>query len=54
MKDGQDGTELAPALSLLDGNKDVLTVDFDDFAEGKSLQRGVPVRYLETSRGGSR
>jgi len=51
MKDGQDGSEIAPTLSLQEGNEDVLQVLFDDFSDGNAVQRGVPVRYLETSKG---
>ena len=51
MKDGQDGSEIAPVLSLQEGNEDVLQVHFDDFSDGNAVQRGVPVRYLETSKG---
>jgi nitrate reductase / nitrite oxidoreductase, alpha subunit len=51
MKDGQDGSDLAPVLSLLDGGTEVLQVAFDDFADGKVVQRGVPIRYMETADG---
>ena len=55
MIDGQDGSVLAPALSLLDGIADghveVLQVAFDDFSGGQVARRGVPVRYLETVNG---
>ena len=51
MKDGQDGGELDPALSLLDSRDDILQVAFDDFGSGGSVKRGVPVKYLETESG---
>ncbi|HEY7744932.1 MAG TPA: nitrate reductase subunit alpha [Desulfuromonadales bacterium] len=51
LKDGQDGSEIAPSLTLLDGNDGVLKVAFDDFGGGQAVQRGVPVRYLETAQG---
>ncbi len=51
MKDGQDGSDLAPSLSLLDGNEAVLQVIFDDFSDGNCVRRGVPVRYIETGKG---
>jgi nitrate reductase alpha subunit len=51
LKDGQDGSEIAPSLTLLDGNDGVLKVAFDDFGDGQAVQRGVPVRYLETAQG---
>ena len=50
-KDGQDGSEIAPVLSLLDGKEDVLQVTFDDFGAEQTVQRGVPVRYLATLQG---
>ena len=51
MKDGQDGQELSPALSLLEGREGVLEVDFDDFGAGRATRRGVPVRYVQTLDG---
>ena len=51
MKDGQDGSDLAPVLSLLEGSDEVIQVSFDDFADNKTVQRGVPVRYLQTDTG---
>ncbi|MDW7645190.1 MAG: nitrate reductase subunit alpha [Desulfuromonadales bacterium] len=51
MKDGQDGQELSPALSLLEGREGVLEVDFDDFGAGRATRRGVPVRYVQTHDG---
>jgi nitrate reductase alpha subunit len=51
MKDGQDSSDLAPALSLLEGSDEVIQVSFDDFADSKIVQRGVPVRYLQTATG---
>lgn len=51
MKDGLDGTEITPILTLLESYTDVLQVDFADYAGGKTVKRGVPVRYLETEQG---
>lgn len=51
MKDGQDGSEIAPALTFLNAGDDVLQVAFNDFADDQSVQRGVPVRYLQTADG---
>ncbi len=51
MQDGQDGSAIAPALSLLEGREDVLQVTFDDFGTEQTVARGVPVRYLETGQG---
>ncbi len=51
MKDGQDGSPITPALSLLDDHDEVLQVTFDDFADDNTVTRGVPVQYLETENG---
>ncbi|MCP4543499.1 MAG: nitrate reductase subunit alpha [Chloroflexi bacterium] len=50
-KDGLDGAEIDPQLTLLDSNDEVLQVTFTEFADGSTIQRGVPVRYVETSDG---
>jgi len=51
MKDGRDGSDIHPALSLLESSDAVLRVSLDDFGAGTTVSRGVPVRYLETSGG---
>jgi nitrate reductase alpha subunit len=51
MQDGRDGSEIAPALSLLGSQEAVLQVAFDDFGADQAVLRGVPVRYLETAQG---
>jgi nitrate reductase alpha subunit len=51
LKDGLDGSEIAPSLSFLDRNDEVCSVVFTDFAEEKKARRGVPVRTLETAGG---
>ncbi|MCD6187493.1 MAG: nitrate reductase subunit alpha, partial [Desulfuromusa sp.] len=51
MKDGQDGSDIAPALSLLGNEAEVLEVSFDDFSNASRSSRGVPVQYLETADG---
>jgi nitrate reductase alpha subunit len=51
MKDGVDGSEIAPVLSLIDESDEVLQLGFSDFADDIVRRRGVPVRYLETTRG---
>lgn len=50
-KDGLDGSEIRAQLTFLDASDDQLSVSFAEFAEGKSFQRNVPVRYIETSEG---
>jgi nitrate reductase alpha subunit len=49
--DGLDGTELDPALSLLDGRDGELSVQFSDPASGRSYARQVPFRWVETTDG---
>ncbi len=51
LKDGLDGSEISPALTLLEKKGKAVSVRFDDFGEGKSLYRDVPVREIETSEG---
>ena len=51
LEDGVDGSPIVPRLSFLDNSEAVLQVGFDDFGEGQSLERGVPVRYLTTGDG---
>ncbi|NUN48748.1 MAG: nitrate reductase subunit alpha [Candidatus Brocadiae bacterium] len=51
MKDGLDGSEIAPALTFLEESDGVVQVRLDNFAEAKSLRRGVPVKRLVTADG---
>ncbi len=50
-KDGLDGSEIQSQLTFLGSADGQLTVSLSDFSAGKSLQRSVPVRYLETVSG---
>lgn len=51
LKDGKDGSEIKPALSLLDHKEDVLSVEFVEFGIDKKYTREVPVRYVTTKDG---
>jgi nitrate reductase alpha subunit len=51
LKDGLDGSEITPALSFLDSPDGVAQVRFDDFAQGRSIIRGVPVKRVATADG---
>jgi nitrate reductase alpha subunit len=51
LKDGLDGAAIDPQLTFLDAHDKVVQVAFQDFADGKTLQRGVPARYVETAGG---
>ncbi len=54
--DGLDGTSIDPRLTLLDGAEAKpsvreVGVELDDFAEGRAITRGVPVKELTTADG---
>ncbi len=51
LKDGVDGSKIDPTLSFLQGNDGEVLVRFDDFGEGSSVARGVPVKEIETKDG---
>jgi nitrate reductase / nitrite oxidoreductase, alpha subunit len=51
MKDGLDGAEIRPNLTLLDRHEQVVQVSFPEFAEERIARRGVPVRTVETAGG---
>ncbi len=47
MKDGVDGSELAPALTFLGSADDVLPLVFEEFSRHRDVERCVPVKYLD-------
>ncbi len=55
LEDGQTGESIDPVLSFLDdqdpADVDQLQVRLDDFGQGRTLTRGVPVQYVETTDG---
>lgn len=51
LKDGHDGSQIDPALTLLDQSADVVQVEFREFAFDRTLYRGVPARTVETVNG---
>ncbi|MCZ7541527.1 MAG: nitrate reductase subunit alpha [Anaerolineae bacterium] len=51
LKDGHDGLEIDPALTLLADHDAVLPVAFQEFAFDRTFTRGVPVRTVETTAG---
>jgi len=51
LKDGHDGSDLDPALTLLDAHDAVEMVAFPEYAFDRTFQRGVPVRTVETLDG---
>jgi nitrate reductase alpha subunit len=51
MKDGLDGSEIDPALSLLGEEDEILQAQFVEWGRGGVFRRGVPVKYIETGAG---
>ncbi|MHC4954575.1 MAG: nitrate reductase subunit alpha [Planctomycetota bacterium] len=51
LKDGADGSKIKPALTFLENNDGVEQVTLDNFAEGNTLARGVPVKKIKTADG---
>jgi len=51
LKDGLDGSDIDPLLTLLGETGDTASVSFADFGEGRAVRRSVPVRTLETVDG---
>jgi nitrate reductase alpha subunit len=50
-KDGETGKEISPLLSFAEDYDAIVAVAFDDYAEGRSLPRPVPVRHVQTKDG---
>ncbi len=51
LEDEIDGSAIDPQLSFLDDGEGTVSVRFDDFGEGRTLERHVPVRRIETADG---
>ncbi len=51
LEDGLDGSVIDPALSFIDDRDDVVQVEFDNFADATTIQRGVPVKRLTCADG---
>ncbi len=51
LKDGVDGSEINPTLTFLPANDGVVQARFDDFGEGHTILRGVPVKKIRTTDG---
>jgi nitrate reductase alpha subunit len=49
LKDGVDGSEIDPALTFL--GEEALEVELDDFGEGRTTMRGVPVKRIAAADG---
>ncbi|MBI4446645.1 MAG: nitrate reductase subunit alpha [Acidobacteria bacterium] len=53
LKDGLDGSDIAPQLTFLGESDEVVEVQLDDFGQAELLRRGVPVKRLLTGDGSS-
>lgn len=53
LKDGVDGSEIAPALTLINDADEVVQAQLDDFGQGQTIVRGVPARKLQLTDGTS-
>ncbi len=51
LKDGVDGSEIAPVLTLLNDSDAVVQAQLDDFGQGQTIVRGVPAKRLELADG---
>lgn len=51
LKDGQDGSPIDPVLTFLNENDGPVSVRFDDFGNGESIFRSVPVKKIKTLDG---
>src|SRR5262252_5747967 len=51
MKDGVDGSPIDPVLSFVPQCETVVGVSFNDFGEGRTVTRSVPVRKVKTADG---
>ncbi len=51
LEDPLDGSAIDPKLSFLEDCDEVLQVQLDDFGEGKTLDRGVPAKKIQTVDG---
>ena len=50
-KDGKDGSEFDPKLTLINDAEGTLPVQFDEFGMDVQFKRHVPVRYMHTKDG---
>ncbi len=53
LKDGVDGSEIAPTLTLLNDSDEVVQAQLDDFGQGETIVRGVPAKRLTLADGTS-
>lgn len=53
LKDGLDGSDIDPELTFLEKSSSIVPVRFDNFGEGESLIRHVPITTIKTVDGSS-
>jgi nitrate reductase alpha subunit len=53
LQDSVDGSPIDPVLTFLDSTDEVVEVELDDFAAGRTMRRGVPVRRVALAGGGT-
>ena len=51
LRDPVDSTDIYPALTFLPAHDEVLEIELDDFANAKTMRRGVPVKRIPTADG---
>jgi len=51
LEDAVNGSKINPKLTFLNESDDIFNVELDDFSEGETITRGVPVKYIETENG---
>ena len=51
LEDNVDGSMINPQLTFLNDVDDLLEIELDNFAEGETNLRRVPVKYIETADG---
>ncbi|NJD60038.1 MAG: nitrate reductase subunit alpha, partial [Anaerolineae bacterium] len=51
LKDGLDGSEIAPQLTFFEQHDNLLRVAFSDFGMDKAVRREIPVRMVDTRDG---
>jgi len=51
LEDNADGSKIAPKLTFLKDSDQVYSVELDDFGQGETITRNVPVKMIETADG---
>ncbi|MCC7495486.1 MAG: nitrate reductase subunit alpha [Fimbriimonadaceae bacterium] len=51
LQDGLDGSAIDPQLTFLESSDQVVSIELDDFADGTTLSREVPVKAVTTGDG---